>query len=174
MTASPAAFALRLRVPSWTKGMTLTVNGSPVTPVEGTARPGAWATINRTWTTGDVVVATIPLVTRMEPVDRFHPDRVAVVRGPVVMVLEGAYHDPNFSLPMSDEDLATWFVPEPGTLPRGEWATGLPPTEYATSLRVERPDKKPVRLRFRPFYEVTENYPYFMYFDRGTLPWRLW
>jgi hypothetical protein len=31
-----------------------------------------------------------------------------------------------------------------------------------------------VRLRFRPFYEVAENYPYFMYFDRASLPWKLW
>lgn len=26
----------------------------------------------------------------------------------------------------------------------------------------------------RDFYEVGEGYPYFMYFDRKTLPWRLW
>ena len=44
----------------------------------------------------------------------------------------------------------------------------------ATSLKVTPPDKKPVRLRFRPFYEIGENYPYFMYFDRDKLPWKIW
>jgi uncharacterized protein len=171
MTSRAVQFALRLRVPSWTRGFTVTVNGARA-GVE--TQPGSWATIDRTWTAGDVVDVTIPLTLRMEPVNAFHPDRVAVVRGPVVLVLEGAYHDPNFHLPLRDEDLATWLVAEPGGVPRGEWATGLPPTEYATNFRVEPPDKRPVRLRFRPFYEIMENYPYFMYFDRRTLPWKLW
>jgi DUF1680 family protein len=112
----------------------------------------------------------------MEPVDRQHPDRVAVVRGPVVLVIEGAYHDPNFRLPMKDEDLHTWLVPETGsTLASGIWSVGLPPPDDPTTIfRVVPPDKSPVRLRFRPFYDPGENYPYFMCFDRKALPWRLW
>ena len=121
-------------------------------------------------------MARMPLTLRMEPVDTQHPDRVAVVRGPVVMVLEGAYHDPNFRLPMNDADLNTWLVPETGsTLASGIWSTGLAPErDPVTIFHVTPPDKSPVRLRFRPFYEVGENYPYFMYFDRRSLPWRLW
>jgi hypothetical protein len=110
----------------------------------------------------------------MEPVDEQHPNRVAVVRGPSVFVLEGAYHDPGFALPMRDEELERWLVPEEGSLPRGVWSTGLKEADYPTSLRVAPPDGRSVRLRFRPFYEIGENYPYFMYFDRDTLPWRLW
>ena len=41
-------------------------------------------------------------------------------------------------------------------------------------FRVVPPDKSPVRLKFRPFYDLGEGYPYFMYFDRRQLPWRLW
>jgi uncharacterized protein len=169
--SGPTAFPLRLRVPSWTNGLMLKVNG---TAMSTDARPGTWATVDRTWKSGDVVEARIPLTLRMEPVDAQHPDRVAVVRGPVVLVLEGAYHDPNFSLPLKNEELATWLVAEPGTVPRGVWSTGLPPQQFATNFRVQTPDDRPVRLRFRPFYEIAENYPYFMYFDRKTLPWRLW
>jgi DUF1680 family protein len=76
--------------------------------------------VSRTWQAGDRLVIGIPLALRMLPVDRQHPDRVAVVRGPVVLVLEGAYHDPNFRLPRTDDDLATWLVAEPGGPPRGE------------------------------------------------------
>ncbi len=175
-TASPVRFTLRLRVPSWTSQLTVSINGTAVPAGELTngGRPGTWAVVDRMWSAGDVLSVTIPLTMRMEPVDRFHPDRVAVVRGPVVFVLEGAYHDPNFALPLSDEDLESWLVPEAGSTPRGVWSTGLPETTYATNFRVERPDKRPVRLRFRPFYEAFENYPYFMYFDRKSLPWRLW
>lgn len=166
-----AAFPLRLRVPSWARTASVKVNGSTL-PVE--ARPGAWATVSRTWQSGDVVELRIPLTLRAEPVDRQHPDRVAVVRGPVVFVLEGAYHDPNFSLPATDEELNRWLAPEPGSLPRGVWSVGMPPATYPTILRVDRPDKRPVRLRFRPFYETAGNYPYFMYFDRGQGTWALW
>ena len=172
-TASPASFALRFRVPSWTKTLTATVNGAAVSLDADTK---GWAGIRRTWTSGDVIEVKIPLTLRMEPVDAQHPDRVAVVRGPVVLVLEGAYHDPNFRLPMKNEDLATWLVPETGsTLANGIWSTGLPiEPDPVTIFRVALPDKSPVRLRFRPFYEVGENYPYFMYFDRQLLPWKLW
>ena len=100
------------------------MNGAPVAV---DARPDTWATLSRTWQSGDIVEIQAPLALRMEPVDRQHPNRVAVMRGPVVFVLEGAYHDPNFALPRTNEELAQWLVPEPGSLPRGVWATALPP-----------------------------------------------
>lgn len=168
---APARFALRFRVPAWTREMSVKVNGAD-TAIDAT--PGSWTVVSRTWVDGDRIDLRIPLTLRMEPVDRQHPDRVAVMRGPVVFVLEGSYHDPNFRLPMQDEELETWLVPEAGTLPRGVWAVGTPESDFPTILRVELPDKKPVRLRLRPFYEIGENYPYFMYFDRRALPWKLW
>jgi DUF1680 family protein len=170
-TEAPKTFSLRFRVPSWTSNVSVRVNGRGV-PVD--ARPGTWATLRRAWSSGDKVEIRIPLTLRMEPVDEQHPNRVAVVRGPVVFVLEGAYHDPAFALPMQDEELERWLVPEEGSLPRGVWSTGLTETEYPTSLRVAPPDGRSVRLRFRPFYEIGENYPYFMYFDRDAPPQRLW
>jgi uncharacterized protein len=168
---APRAFSLRFRVPAWTRGVSVSVNGERAR-VE--AVPGSWAALHRTWSPGDRVEIRIPLTLRMEPVDRHHPNRVAVVRGPAVFVLEGAYHDPAFALPMRDDELEEWLLPEEGSLPRGIWSTGLPEAEYPTCLRVAPPDGRAVRLRMRPFYEVGENYPYFMYFDREELPWRLW
>jgi hypothetical protein len=168
---APRAFALRFRVPGWTDGFSVAVNGRDAGV---TARPGSWAAIERTWSGGDRIEVRIPLTLRMEPVDAQHPDRVAVVRGPVVLVLEGAYHDPAFALPSRDEELERWLTPEEGSLPRGVWSTGLPERDYPTSFRVTPPDGRSVRLRFRPFYEVGESYPYFMYFDRTAHPWRLW
>lgn len=172
-TKDPEEFALNVRVPSWASALTMAVNGATI---QVPATPGSWATIRRTWKTGDVVDVTFPMTWRMEAVDAQHPDRVAVVRGPVVHVLEGAYHDPNFRLPSTDAELNQGLVPETGaTLASGIWSTGLAPeTDPVTVYRVALPDQSPVRLRFRPFYEVGENYPYFMYFDRKSLPWKLW
>ena len=42
--AEPSAFALKLRVPSWTRGMSVKVNGAAAN-VE--CRPGTWATLER-------------------------------------------------------------------------------------------------------------------------------
>jgi len=167
----PVAFAIRFRVPQWARGMSIRINGQ-ASGVE--CRPGTWATVDRRWTSGDRVELTIPLALRMEPVDRQHPDRVAVVRGPIVLVLEGAYHAPYFRLPERDDDLATWLVPEKWTPPLAVLTESKESHDAMTVFRVVPPDKSPVRLRFRPFYDVAEHYPYFMYFDRKALPWKLW
>jgi uncharacterized protein len=169
--ARPSRFALKLRVPSWTRKMRVRVNGTPAS-VECT--PGTWATIDRTWNAGDRVEVTIPLTMRMEPVDRRHPDRVAVVRGPVVLILEGTYHAAHFRLPERDEDLATWLVPEKWSRPLAILTEGSEARDTMSVFRVVPPDKSPVRLKLRPFYDTGEGYPYFMYFDRKGLPYKLW
>ena len=46
--------------------------------------------------------------------------------------------------------------------------------ETMSVFRVVPPDKSAVRLKFRPFYDAGEGYPYFMYFDRRMLPYTLW
>jgi len=169
---APASFRLRFRVPGWARDVSLKLNGTAVA-VE--AEPGNWAALSRTWVNGDRVEIRIPLRLRMEPVDPQHPDRVAVVRGPVVLVLEGAYHDPYFRLPEREEDLETWLVPEPWVKSTAILSPVDPsPGAAPTVFRVAPPDGSPVRLKFRPFYDLGEEYPYFMYFDRKALPWRLW
>ena len=94
----------------------------------------------------------------MEPVDRQHPDRVAVVRGPVVMALDYDYHDPNLMLPATDGELAKWLVAE---------------NEPAV-FRIVRPDGRPIRLKFRPYYQMAHGFPYLTYFDRQSKPYALW
>ncbi len=118
--------------------------------------------VEREWHSGDRVEIRIPLTLRMQAVDKQHPDRVAVVRGPVVLVFETAYHDPFFRLPAGDEELNKWFVPDD--------TQDAQPGFFVAKL----PDGKPVRSKFRPFYTVEEAYPYKMYFDKGALPIAFW
>jgi DUF1680 family protein len=173
ITASkPAKFALRFRIPEWTRDATITVNGvaSPAA-----AAPGTWARIEQTWKDGDAVTIRLPLVLRTKPVDGQHPDRVAIMRGPVVLVLEGAYHDPNFKLPSDDTELERWIIAEPWRKPGGILARiEAPATERSTIFRVAPSDGSRVGQRMRAFYDVPENFPYFMYFDRKTLPSKFW
>jgi uncharacterized protein len=150
-----ADFSLKLRVPSWSKDMSVKVNGSGA----GVAcRPGEWAVLARTWSRGDRVEIRIPMRLSMWPVDPQHANRVAIVRGPVVLALDFNYHDPAFQLPDNEEDLNKWLVPD-----------GSP-----VVFRVERPDGRSVRLKFRPFYDLAEDFPYLMYFDLKAWPYALW
>lgn len=148
-------FALRLRVPAWSREMSVMLNG---TPSGVSCKPGEWATLDRAWNSGDRVDVRIPLRLRYEAVDRWHPRRVAVMRGPVVLALDYNYHAPWFELPRDEADLSKWLVAE----------------DSPAVFRVNRPDGKPVRLKFRPFYQTAEDFPYLMYFDLDKAPYALW
>jgi hypothetical protein len=148
-------FALRFRVPGWSRDVAAKVNGAAV---DVKCVPGSWATIERTWSSGDSVEIRIPLRMRMEAVDRQHPDRVAIVRGPAVLVLDSDHHESELRLPKEDEELAKWLVPD------------NPPSVF----RIQPPGAGRIGSKFRPFYAAGENYPYQMYFDRDALPYSLW
>ncbi len=87
--AAPTSFDLKLRIPGWAKGASVTINGEPasVTPERG------YATIRRRWNRGDSVTLRLPM-----PPERLyaHPNvrtdvgRVALRRGPLIYCVEEA------------------------------------------------------------------------------------
>ncbi|NRS90318.1 hypothetical protein HNQ02_003258 [Flavobacterium sp. 7E] len=82
------AFDIKVRIPNWAIGSSLTVNGEAVTT---TINPGNFATITRAWKAGDVIVLDMPMeVTLIEGHNRIEEVRnqVAVKRGPIVYCLE--------------------------------------------------------------------------------------
>ena len=82
------AFDIKVRIPNWAIGSSLTVNGQAVTT---TINPGNFATITRAWKAGDVIVLYMPMeVTLIEGHNRIEEVRnqVAVKRGPIVYCLE--------------------------------------------------------------------------------------
>ena len=93
----------------------------------------------------------------MVPVDPQHPDRVLVMRGPAVLVLESDFHESAFRLPERDDELEKWLVEEDR------------PGVFGVAL----PDRGRVVSKFRPWYSMEENYPYKMYFDAKGLPFVL-
>jgi DUF1680 family protein len=77
----PSEFALRLRIPAWSEGANLRVNGAPAELSLSTG----FATLQRTWKDGDRIDLDMALPLRLEPIDAQHPDTVALVRGPWVL-----------------------------------------------------------------------------------------
>jgi uncharacterized protein len=86
--ASPASFALKLRIPGWASGETVRVNG---VTIDSSRKTYGYVELRRQWTAGDIVEIELPM--RAERVYA-HPDvradvgRVAIKRGPLVYCAE--------------------------------------------------------------------------------------
>lgn len=87
-----AEFGLRLRIPGWCEGPSLTVNGAPAAQP---AAPGNYVEIRRAWQPGDVVRLHLPMPPRRmacHPHVLENAGRVALLRGPLLYCVEGADH----------------------------------------------------------------------------------
>ncbi|MGO8700032.1 MAG: beta-L-arabinofuranosidase domain-containing protein [Limisphaerales bacterium] len=136
----PAQFPLKFRVPGWSRGVYVKVNGTlQNTPTVA----GTWAVLLRLWYSGDQVEIRIPLLFRRQPIDAQHPNRVALLRGPLVLVQDLAANASQ-NIP-NDEDLGSWLAP-----------SGRPGVFHANS---------PIAAEFTGYYLLGESQPYRMYFD---------
>ena len=143
-----AEFSLRFRVPGWAEGAALEVNEKPF---ETAAQPGTWATVRRLWDSGDRVAIRIPMRVRLVPVDDWHPHRVALAYGPVVLVQDARYTLRPRRLP-SDQNLSRWIIRESPSL---KFRVAEPPAGVFA----------PTWGSFLPYYQVGAGAPYRMYFD---------
>jgi DUF1680 family protein len=131
------AFNLKFRVPRWAAGAAVKVNG---TAQEIPCRPGTWALIQRTWAPGDKVSIQFPMRLHLAPIDPQHPQRVALMYGPVVLV----QNQEPLLVPQGN-DVSAWMA-----------ASGKP-LEFSSAAQPQGP--------FLPFYQVGRGTPYNMYFD---------
>jgi hypothetical protein len=84
VTASrPATFSVFLRIPAWARGAALSVNGMRDSRK---LEAGSFAEVRREWKTGDRIELDLPFTTRLEAVDAQHPDVVALMTGPLVLM----------------------------------------------------------------------------------------
>lgn len=83
--SQPASFPLKLRIPSWSKRATISVNGKPS---ETACVAGTFAVIERRWNTGDQVVLDMPMEWRLVQGRQRQAGRAAVMRGPLVFCLD--------------------------------------------------------------------------------------
>jgi len=124
--AKPTRFALSLRIPAWTEGASLSVNGVAL-PVNAEHTNG-YVRIEREWRQGDSVILDLPMEVRSL---RAHPKvmqdlgRVALMRGPLVYCMEGIDNAANLNamlVPRHIHDAQTTVIPELG----GATAIDLP------------------------------------------------
>jgi len=132
--AAPSEFGIHVRIPCWLKSAAeLAVNGKSVSVA---AEPGSFAAIRRRWQTNDSVQIRLPFSFWTQPVDAQHPDTVAVMWGPLMLVAL----DPPLELPKSSI----------ATSPQGIRATASSPLSFEVSREAEK-------LRFVPFYRVRDE-----------------
>ena len=146
----PLRFRLRVRVPGWSEGIAVSLNGAPL-PAAGT--PGQWAAIEREWQPGDRVTVRVPMALRLAPVDRRHPRRAAVMFGPVVLAQDEACCRRPLALALGEEP-ASRLVRE------------------GDGLRFRILNTAPERhTRYlQPFSEFPAFWPYWVYFDLDAPP----
>jgi DUF1680 family protein len=79
----PVRFTMRFRIPQWAGPRTaLSVNGKPA---GAAVVSGKFAEIARTWRGGDRVAIHFDMPLRLEPLNRAHPEMVALMSGPLVL-----------------------------------------------------------------------------------------
>ncbi|WP_127502572.1 glycoside hydrolase family 127 protein [Actinoplanes solisilvae] len=89
-------FTMRIRIPAWAAGAQIRVNGGAAT----TPATGAYAVLNRTWVSGDVVDVTLPMALTRESTPDSSTTQ-AIKLGPIV--LGGLFGSQNLSaLPSLD------------------------------------------------------------------------
>lgn len=144
---APARFTVRIRVPGWSSGMRLTVNGADA---EVRCVQGQWAEITREWAPGDRIGVEIGGSLRIMPIDRWHPNRVAVAHGPVVLAQNAEWTAPlAMQTPWEMVDLDAAFT-------RGEGLQYLPVGVGTARLRLGE---------FKPLADFPDRFPYRVYFD---------
>ena len=159
-------FALKLRIPSWADGATVSVVGDASTTG---AVPGQYAAVDRQWQDGDEVVLTFPMQPTLHHAVHYnvqeslapdgsevkqeviHFDYVAISRGPLVFAT----------------DLIDGF--------KAEETVRLPVGVQAASLSEQPMDADGIpRIRFAPLDRAPLIYsPYFMTGGRVDGAWRL-
>jgi uncharacterized protein len=89
------SWPMRIRIPSWATGATISVNG--VAQNVATS-PGSYATVVRTWSSGDTVTVRLPMQAVLRAAND-NPSVAAITYGPVV--LAGNYGNTALSAPPS-------------------------------------------------------------------------
>jgi hypothetical protein len=82
-TPGTQTFSVNLRIPAWAQGASVSINGKRSAQ---TLEPGTFAVIRREWRSGDRIELDLPLPLRLQPVDAEHPNTVALLAGPLVLM----------------------------------------------------------------------------------------
>ncbi|WP_193334453.1 glycoside hydrolase family 127 protein [Devosia beringensis] len=153
----PTTFDLKLRIPGWSRGAKVAVNGVSVDIAEAV---NGYLTIHRDWFAGDVVTLDLP----MPPVRLYaHPGvimdagRVALKRGPLVYCLEEVDNPggrvQRLKLPRKAELMAeTRADLFDGIVVLTAQAAAIDEHDWQTLYRTTPPQETPAKLTAIPYY----------------------
>ena len=132
--ATACEFTIYVRIPRWLKSPAqLAINGKAIAVA---AEPRTFAALPRRWQTKDSVQIRLPFSFWTQPVDQQHPNTVALMWGPLMLVAL----DPPLALPKK------WNA----SSPEGLRAVPYSPLTFEVSREVER-------LLFVPFYRIRDE-----------------
>ncbi len=86
ITVSPqkaVSFALRLRIPGWSRKTSVSLNGSPVE-----ATPGQYLVLNREWQPGDMIELDLDMSTWLWVGEKECEGKVSIYRGPILLAYD--------------------------------------------------------------------------------------
>jgi len=84
----PVELTLRVRVPSWSRRTVLELNGIAV---DHSAGPEQWVAVRRTWIPTDTLTVRFDCTLGATAVDEYHPNRVAMTYGPLVLAQDASW-----------------------------------------------------------------------------------
>lgn len=85
--AAAASFSVKLRLPAWSRGTAIRVNGEPVGIAQGA---DGYAALRRTWKPGDRIDLALKLEPRVIVGDHSNAGKAAVMYGPLVLAADAA------------------------------------------------------------------------------------
>ena len=158
------AFDVKVRIPKWAVGSTLKVNGEDA---EVEVNSGNFATINRTWKAGDIIILDMPMdVKRIEGHNRIEEIRnqLAVKRGPIVYCLE----TPDLPKDVSILDVYIKGDSELKAVHKNDFLEGVTVIETELLLRSDKNDEMYQAISKPEFKShKTKLVPYFAWSNRG-------
>ncbi|PWT83279.1 MAG: hypothetical protein C5B58_06785 [Acidobacteria bacterium] len=85
--SQPHEYTVHVRIPEWsTPDPKVMINGKKVA---NAVQPGTFTAVRNTWKDGDRIEIELPMPLRLEAVDANHPDTVALVQGPLMLMAIG-------------------------------------------------------------------------------------
>jgi uncharacterized protein len=113
----PANFALKLRIPHWSRTTRVKLNGQPVNGVQ----PGNYFRLDRTWERGDIVEIEFDFSPHFWAGEREYDNKVSIYRGPLLLTYDRRFNqmDPDQVPPLDAATLggkkiiatADWLPP---------------------------------------------------------------
>ena len=147
--AQPLRFPLKLRIPGWCVNARIAINGEVVTPA---VEDDGFATLDREWRTGDLVVIRFPMAPRVETMRDFNDGgkpHCSLSLGPLLFAHGLAEQDENTPVPgqrtnwrLDSSHVLTGAVVERDAMPSfWNWPLASP-----LRLRVRSSDGSPLEL----------------------------